>query len=262
MKKETASRGLICTLFGTVLIFSIIESITLPAFTQQKEKRTAEQVYKNIQALKGIPASQLKPTMAFIAGSLGVSCEHCHSNPWESDLKPAKQIARQHIQMTQSINNKSFGGRMVITCNSCHQGQLVPPSIPSLAQAAWLKSENQVEAGPSSDALPTVEQVFGKYFQAVGGKLALEKLKTIVLKGSLTSYNAMNKPVPLAFEIYEAPNRRLVAINTPNGTSYQGFDGTIGWISNPLETREMRPEELAQFKQGAELSQVVKLKDF
>jgi hypothetical protein len=83
MKKETESRGLICTLFGTVLIFSIIESITAPVFTKQKEKKTAEQVYKNIQALKGIPASQLKPTMAFIGGSLGVSCEHCHSNPWE-----------------------------------------------------------------------------------------------------------------------------------------------------------------------------------
>ena len=40
--------------------------------------KTAEQQFKNIQALKGVPAEQLLPTMQFISASLGVECDFCH----------------------------------------------------------------------------------------------------------------------------------------------------------------------------------------
>src|SRR6267143_1483654 len=40
--------------------------------------KLAEEEFKNIQALKGIPADQLIPSMQFIAASLGVECEFCH----------------------------------------------------------------------------------------------------------------------------------------------------------------------------------------
>src|SRR5437870_1020602 len=45
-------------------------SMTQPRPAQQT--KTAEQVYKNIQVFKTIPAAELEPTMAFISGSLGV----------------------------------------------------------------------------------------------------------------------------------------------------------------------------------------------
>ncbi len=260
MTKKTIARLIACTLFGTILVFSIINSTTHIAFTQQKEK-TAEQVYKNIRALKGIPASQLTPTMTFMAGSLGVSCEHCHTNPFESDIIPAKLTARKHIQMTQSINNENFGGKMVVTCNTCHQGQQQPPPIPPLSQAAWLKSVDKAASGAASGSLPTVDQIFDKYVQAVGGKAAVEKLKTQVLKGSMVTYNAMTKPVPLSFEIYEALNKRAAIINTPIGIFAQGYNGIVSWINNPREKREMTAEELSQFKQGTELYKIIKLKE-
>jgi len=40
--------------------------------------KLAEGEFKNIQALKGIPAEQVIPSMQFIAASLGVECEYCH----------------------------------------------------------------------------------------------------------------------------------------------------------------------------------------
>jgi hypothetical protein len=40
--------------------------------------KLAEKEFKNIQALKGIPAGQVIPSMQFIAASLGVECEYCH----------------------------------------------------------------------------------------------------------------------------------------------------------------------------------------
>jgi len=49
-----------------------------PAQQQTPPPKTAEQQFKNIQALKDIPADQLIPTMQFIAGALGVDCEFCH----------------------------------------------------------------------------------------------------------------------------------------------------------------------------------------
>ena len=70
----------------------------------------------------------------------------------------------------------------------------------------------------------------------------------------------MTKPVPLFFEIYEAPNKRAAIINTPIGIFSQGFNGTVGWINNPREKREMTAEELSQFKQDAELYKIIKLK--
>ena len=40
--------------------------------------KLAEQQYKNIKVLKGIPADQVIPAMEFITASLGVECEFCH----------------------------------------------------------------------------------------------------------------------------------------------------------------------------------------
>src|SRR5215510_12762665 len=67
---------------------------TAPAPTE----KTVEQVRKNIQVLKGMPDSQLVPTMNFISASLGVRCNFCHVNQadtWDfvSDEKPEKKTA-------------------------------------------------------------------------------------------------------------------------------------------------------------------------
>lgn len=57
--------------------------------------KTAEQVYKNIQILTGVPAGQVIPAMQFITASLGVECSYCHvENLFEKDDKKPKQVAR------------------------------------------------------------------------------------------------------------------------------------------------------------------------
>ena len=40
--------------------------------------KLAEEQFKNIQALKGVPADLVFPSMQFITASLGVECEYCH----------------------------------------------------------------------------------------------------------------------------------------------------------------------------------------
>src|SRR3981189_3652242 len=78
----------------------------------------AEQVFKNIQVLKGIPVDEFMGTMGLFSAALTVCCGDCHtgagtSNPkWEDD-PPRKRTARRMVQMVNAINHDSFGGRQV-----------------------------------------------------------------------------------------------------------------------------------------------------
>jgi hypothetical protein len=97
-----------------------------------------EQTKKNITVLTGLPSSQLIPVMAFMSNSLGVTCSHCHTGKaYETDDKPAKETARAHLKMTRAINEQNFGGKVVVTCNSCHQGHVQPAATPRVADAGW-----------------------------------------------------------------------------------------------------------------------------
>src|SRR5258707_5128467 len=40
--------------------------------------KTADQFYKKIEALKGIPADQIHPPMEYITTTLGAVCGYCH----------------------------------------------------------------------------------------------------------------------------------------------------------------------------------------
>jgi|SRR5215470_10011636 len=98
----------------------------LPAAS--KEER-AEQKYKNIQVLKGVPSDRWMPIMFAFKASLGVDCTFCHvKDQWDKDDKPTKDIARKMIKMTRDINNQYVGGIGRVSCFTCHRGQQRPPS--------------------------------------------------------------------------------------------------------------------------------------
>lgn len=100
----------------------------------QKDK-PAEEVFKNIQLLKGIPAGRLLAIMEIGYGkSLGVDCTHCHEvDQWEKDDKPTKQITREMALMARAINNEYLkkiknlrSENPGINCTTCHRGQTKP----------------------------------------------------------------------------------------------------------------------------------------
>ena len=82
------------------LAFSL--AAALPSFSQQSgakqsgaiplEAKPAEEVFKNIQVLKGMPAADLQGAMSFIASSLGVDCDYCHRQDFGGDT--VKEYAR------------------------------------------------------------------------------------------------------------------------------------------------------------------------
>jgi hypothetical protein len=90
-----------------------------------KEERT-EQKYKNIQALKGLPADRLTKIMFAFKDSLGVDCTYCHiKDQFEKDDKPTKQMARKMIGIVRDSNAKLGSAR--VSCFTCHRGQARPP---------------------------------------------------------------------------------------------------------------------------------------
>jgi hypothetical protein len=100
-----------------------------------QENKPAEEVFKNIQLLRGMPAGRLLRVMEIGYGrSLGVNCTHCHVvDQWEKDDKPTKQITREMAAMVRTINTdllkkvKNLKSETpTVNCTTCHRGQVKP----------------------------------------------------------------------------------------------------------------------------------------
>src|SRR5262249_55046753 len=130
------------------------------------ETQAIEEVYKNIQVLKGTPAADIGQNMTFISVALGVACTYCHtpSGPWpqgyEKDDITAKQTARKMIRMTRQINETSFAGRAVVTCATCHAGDTHPAAFVPADTPEAIKSKLAQPARPDTAPLPTAEELF------------------------------------------------------------------------------------------------------
>src|SRR6201987_5050559 len=107
------------TCLGAVVLFSGASRLWIQSAqrsTGTATPQTAEQVYKNIQVLKGVPADQLIPAMQFITASLGVECQFCHEEgAFEKDDKKPKQTARKMIAMMFATNKDNFEGHREVT---------------------------------------------------------------------------------------------------------------------------------------------------
>ena len=100
-----------------------------------RETQPAESVFTNIRTLRGIPAGRIPRMMNLGFGrSLGVGCDHCHDPAdWASDAKPQKQIARQMLALTDTINRRLLpaianlqSAQPVVNCTTCHRGAVKP----------------------------------------------------------------------------------------------------------------------------------------
>ena len=195
--------------------------------------KPVEQVFKNIQVLKGMPSSKLHIVMRFMANSLGVRCDYCHvtadKGPWpmEKDDKPTKIKARDMIVMMNQINQNNFEGKQEVNCATCHNGNSKPLSVPPLFH-------EPTEVTVNKDSLPDVNSIIDKYVNAIGGKSAFEKISTKITKGEMTLMNGQKQQV----EIYQsAPDKYLYSVTTGQGKFVNGYNGQTGWRQDPRHTR-------------------------
>src|ERR1700747_3322797 len=97
----------------------------------QEKPALAEQVFKNIQVLKGIPVDDFLQTMGVMAAALQFDCSDCHVGAGTDKVDLAADTARKGTaardgNMGATINRTTFGGRQRVTCWTCHRNRDKP----------------------------------------------------------------------------------------------------------------------------------------
>jgi hypothetical protein len=222
-------------LLGTALV----RAQTPPAPAAGQKPLMAEQAFKNVRVLRGIPVKEFMDTMGFFAASLALNCSDCHTGggDWASYAldTPRKQTTLRMILMVNALNRANFAGAPVVTCYTCHRGSPRPKAIPSLAvQYSVPPDEDPDEIAPHPAARVTVtaEQVLDRYLQAIGGAAAAAKLTSYTAKGTSEGFDSDFQQVPM--DVYaRAPGQRATIVHMLAGDSSIVYDGREGWQSAP-----------------------------
>ena len=220
----------------------------------------AEQVFKNVQVLKGIPVNEFMGTMGVFSAALGMSCEDCHAagdadwSVYATD-SPRKQMARVMITMMATINKTHFRGRQVVTCYTCHRGTARPRATADLADLYGTVASDPNAIFEQAPNAPKADEILDKYIQAIGGSQRVAALRSYVAKGTSAGYGPENEPRPL--EIYSRAGQRTTIIRTSGGDSTTTYDGTSGWIAapfRPVAVLALSPQEVDGLKLEADLA--------
>jgi len=210
----------------------------------------SDTVFKNVQVLKGIPVDEFMDAMGMFSSSLGYDCSSCHSPEIRNNRDafavetPVIQRARGMIAMVNNINRSYFRAEPRVSCFTCHRGNYSPEIVPSLAlqYGEFKEDPNAITIFP--DRKVSAEEVFDKYFQALGGRERLNRLTTFVGTGIYSGFNTGGAEVPV--EIFaSAPDQRTQIIHMSAGDGIKTYDGRNAWVAE-----EWRPVPLVNLTGG------------
>jgi hypothetical protein len=231
---------------GAVVVFVVsaiaAETPTLAQTAQPAKPRMAEDVFKNVQALKGIGVDDFMLTMGIMSAAVGSDCVGCHPSAgtdhvdWALDT-PRKRTARRMVQMVAAINRDNFNGRQVVTCWSCHRGRDKPATTPTLDMVYGPPADESDDLVAQAQGVPSVDQVLAKYLQAIGGAANVARVTSVVATGKSTGYRGFGGGGVVELSL-QAPDKRATHISFPEypdrGVSARTYDGRTGWIATPL----------------------------
>src|SRR5687768_9318691 len=164
---------------------------------------------KNVKVLTDVPREGIIPIMTVMANSLGVTCLHCHEEAWASDAKPAKEIGRRMIRLTRAINDTHYGGKVVVTCNTCHRGRLLTVDTPLVADAGYLRAAETRVVQP---VLPAPKDLLDAYRRTTVPATITNRLS----KGIATVVSGRAGPRSAPFELYqERPSKAELTMSLP-----------------------------------------------
>ena len=231
----------LATVCGVCLLGSVLKAGQ--AAPQETPPLLAEQFFKNVQVLKGLPVDEFLDTMGMFAASTGLNCTDCHvdesGGSWEryADDNQLKRTTRAMVGIMTAINKQYFGGRQGVTCYSCHNGNRRPKVIPSLALQYAVNPvlDDPYEIlQPAFDA-PPLDDVLDRYIAAVGGAARLKGLTAFTAEGIYSGYDDFEQfPVQV---FAKAPNQRTTILRSQYGDVTTAFDGRSGWLASPTEIK-------------------------
>ena len=208
----------------------------------QEKPLLAEQVFKNIQVLKGISVDDFLGTMGIMVAALESDCADCHIGAgtdnvnWAADT-PKKVRARGMVTMMANINKAYFGGRQMITCWTCHRNRGTPAVTPSMAVMYGEANLDPDDVITQIPGLPSAESVLDKFIQASGGAQRLAGLTSFVARGTSVGFGGFGADGAVEI-VAKAPDKRATIIlfkaETGRGDQIRTYDGQTGWVRTPL----------------------------
>jgi photosynthetic reaction center cytochrome c subunit len=225
-----------------VAVAAFVGALTTARVASQQRPALADQVFKNVQVLKGIPVDEFLGTMGIMAASLQFDCSDCHVNAgtanvdWAADT-PRKIMARRMVSMVAAINQSNFGGRQLVTCWTCHRNRdkpLVTPTLATIYGTPTIEPDDVVTQFPGADS---AESILDRFIQASGGAQRLAAVTSISAKGIAVGFGGFggNGTVEL---VAKAPDKRATIIlfkaETNRGDQIRTYDGAAGWVRTPL----------------------------
>lgn len=221
---------------GTAVLFVMSVATAAGQSAQGQNAQLSENVFKNVQVLRGIPVDEFMDTMGMFAASLGYDCASCHDQEISSNraafavTTPSIQRARQMIVMMNALNRANFGGEQRVTCFTCHRGSYRPEVVPNLALQYGELTDDPNAMIILPDRGSSADPIFAKYIQALGGAGKLANLTSFVAKGTYTGFTTSGAGVPV--EIFaKAPDERTQIIHMPEGDSIKLYDGHNCWVA-------------------------------
>jgi hypothetical protein len=202
---------------------------------------------KNVKLLTNMSDLQLQRTMNMIRSSLGVHCDYCHvvddKDGWqfEKDDKKEKKTAREMIAMVLALNKEQFGGKVEVSCWTCHRGSTHPVSLVTLPQPAPLFPTPK----PERPTLPAATEVVKRYALQLGNVARLQKPR--VLKGTREGFDG--KPVPIQIE--ESRGRLHITSESAGGKVEQILNEKGGWSKDAQGVHEFPASGLENFREVA-----------
>ncbi len=206
------------------------------------QKMLSDQVFKNVQVLKGIPVDDFMGTMGVMSAALGYDCSECHTNAgtdkvdWAADTQK-KVTARRMVVMMQNINKENFSGRQMVTCWSCHHGRDRPSTTPTMEAVYGPANMETDDALTQMPGQPQAQVIVDKYLNALGGAERLAAIKSYVGKGTSVGFGGFGGGGQV--QIYaKFPDERATYIefaeSTGRGDSIRTTNGKTAWIMTPL----------------------------
>lgn len=199
----------------------------------------AEDVYLNVQVLKGIPVDRFNDTMGMFSSALLLDCVGCHDPKITSDPKafatatPRIQRARQMVVMMNTLNKMYFGGQQRVTCFTCHNGDPQPERSPSLTlQYGELVNDPTSFRFFPDVAAPPAEKILARYIEALGGAQRLAALTSFVGTGTYLGFETSDQEVP--FEIFaRTPDQRTMIAHDRGKDFIWVYSGRNAWRYQP-----------------------------
>jgi len=231
------SRRIVLVVVGTVVACMLAVALASGQAGQEPRPQMAENVFKNVQVLKGIPVDEFMDTMGMISAAVGLNCLDCHTGDsdksWDRFAADTtmKQTSRKMLLMVNALNKDNFAGVRSVTCWTCHRGDLRPTVVPNLSVQYSPPAEdvNTVEIRPGGGGR-SPDEIFNKYIQALGGAQQLARLTSYAAKGTYTGFDTHHTKVPV--EIFaKAPAQRTIITHAAFADRVAAYDGRSGWVA-------------------------------